>query len=206
MALIRHYTGPWIRYVSTYDLVPRDLPKFKSTEPVVGYRVWKLNRETFELTSCFKNTTWPFREKMTRGKDDLSMGIHAVKNERKIYDTNYIGPTVYDPAGLFASEGLWSDYKADVAGEVFMWGEVKDCPDGYLAEFAYPKSLWMPESTDPVTIMQLEQNYGVPVTLRSELGPWKQNKWDYVFTTPTWITAPQMIVHATLSKVDEEKA
>jgi len=64
---------------------------------------------------------------------------------------------------------LFTTYAAHVAGSVYLWGEVKEYTEGYLAEFAYAKELWMPEDTDPVVIMRVEENYGVPVTFRSDL-------------------------------------
>ena len=142
-------------------------------EPIVGYRVWKLKmldakidstptvfnpagmdvsiggRRTATLTSANQEAEWPFRKALER--DEIrNMGIHAVK------DGSYV-------------EHLWHSYSADVAGSVYLWGEVKEHTQGYLAEFAYPKELWMPEETDPMLIMELEENYGVPVKLRADL-------------------------------------
>lgn len=145
----------------------------KSREPIVGYRVWKLKvldakidltptvynpagmdisiggRRTATLTSANQETEWPFRKALER--DEIrNMGIHAVK------DGSYV-------------EHLWHSYSADVAGSVYLWGEVKEHTQGYLAEFAYPKELWMPEATDPLLIMELEENYGITVKLRADL-------------------------------------
>jgi len=173
--------------VSTPAIDKSELPRFESTEPVVGYRVWKLDRQNCQLTSCVYQTRWPFRQKMTRGVEKLNVGIHAAKTELAIHQG--VRRSTYD---IFPPEGLWSDYKADVAGEISMWGEVKECQYGYLSEFAYPKTLWMPESTDPVIVMQLEENYGVPVSLKPELGPWKQTIWDILtLPPPTFILPPR---------------
>lgn len=129
--------------------------------------------------SCYKDITWPFRKKLIRRADkDFNMGIHAVKDYKAlIQNTNF-----HDFIDPFPSAGLWSDYKADVAGEVYLWGEVKECPYGYLAEFAYPKKLWMPENTDPVVVMQLEENYGVPIELNPDFGEYKQTAWDSIYS------------------------
>jgi hypothetical protein len=123
----------------------------QSTVPFTGYRVWGLDREDGTLMSCTRRFIWPRRKPMVR--DDIqNVGIHAVKNDLRV-------PT------------LFTEYVANVAGSVYLWGEVKEHTEGYLAEFAYPKELWMPEDTDPLVIMKVEENYGVPVELRSNLIP-----------------------------------
>ena len=121
----------------------------QSTVPFTGYRVWGLDREEGTLVSCTRRFIWPHRKPLVR--DFIQdVGIHAVKNDSRV-------PT------------LFTRYAAHVAGSVYLWGEVKEYTAGYLAEFAYPKELWMPEDTDPVVIMKIEENYGVPVELRSNL-------------------------------------
>lgn len=117
-----------------------------ATEPIVGYRVWML--EMGKLWSCAHKFEWPYRKAM-RVDAIQSKGIHAMKE------------------GSCATT-LFREYGAQVAGAVYLWGKVQKCTEGYLAEFAYPKELWMPEDTDPTVVMKLEENYGVPVTLRRE--------------------------------------
>ncbi len=137
------------------------LPLVKSTEPLVGYRVWKLKPGTCELQSAYmRQYHWPLRRRIERDTFDCE-GIYAVRDARQL-----LGRYVYDPAGI--GSGPWQAYLADVAGSVYLWGEVKECELGYRAEYAYPKELWMPEDTDPCTVMQLEENYGVPVTLTTQ--------------------------------------
>jgi hypothetical protein len=118
----------------------------QSTVPFTGYRVWGLDREEGTLMSCTRRFIWPYRKPMVRDAIQ-NVGIHAVKNDLRV-------PT------------LFTEYAAHVAGSVYLWGEVKEYTEGYLAEFAYPKELWMPEDTDPLVIMKVEENYGVPVELR----------------------------------------
>ena len=121
----------------------------QSTEPFTGYRVWGLDRENGTLISCTRPFTWPYCQPMVRDHIQ-NVGIHAVKNDLSL-------------------PSLFTTYAAHVAGSVYLWGEVKQYTEGYLAEFAYPKELWMPEDTDPVVVMRVEENYGVPVTFRSDL-------------------------------------
>jgi hypothetical protein len=185
--------GPYIRYIVPHGLDKPDeskLPRVSSKEPIVGYRVWKLNKEIPALMSCYKEMAWPHRQKLVRSDDkDLNMGIHAAKHYKSLIQETNLDPLRMP---MFDSVGLWSDYKAHVAGEVYLWGEVKECPHGWLAEFAYPKKLWMPENTDPVVVMQLEENYGVPVELNPDFGEYKSNMWDCLFSTsPPWTPLPK---------------
>lgn len=118
-----------------------------STELIIGYRVW--GYDNGKLRSANRSWDWPFRKPLVKDKIE-NLGIHAIKNGANVPQ-------------------LFSSYNARVAGEVYLWGVVDECTEGYLAEFAYPKELWMPEDTDPMLIMELEENYGVPVKLRSDL-------------------------------------
>lgn len=141
---------------------PKELPTVKSTEPIVGYRVWNLNRKNMRLVSCWKKYEWPLRKRLERDDFD-TMGIHAVKDTKRIVGSD---PNVWEGV---PGQGLWQEYSAEVAGSIWMWGEVKESADGCLAQYAYPKQLWMPEETDPCVILELEENYGVPVEMRPEL-------------------------------------
>lgn len=158
-------TNNYKRYIDSGNM--RDLPTEKSTEPIVGYRVWNLDREKGILKSCVINVEWPKRKAMVRDSLTNDRGIHAVKDKRRMISPDPV-PTPWDPVGINPHYGLWNEYRADVAGSVYLWGEVQEHTEGYLAEFAYPKELFMPEDTDPCLVMMLEEHYGVPVTLREE--------------------------------------
>lgn len=152
---------------STAPKESEELPKTSSTEPIVGYRVWGLDREKGLLKSTYMNQyVWPRRKKICKDGIDNN-GIHAVKGVKRLCQDTSSTPSIWDPAAV-GQRSLWNAYQADVAGSVYLWGEVTECALGYLAEFAYPKELWMPEETDPMLVMMLEENYGVPITLRKE--------------------------------------
>jgi hypothetical protein len=140
------------KYQAAKDAVGQKMPEnptLQSTQPIIGYRVWKLTMpECILRSAAYEQIEWPLRKPLER--DEIhNAGIHALK----------IPSTVLH---------LWINYTAAVAGSIWMWGEVKEHSFGYLAEFAYPRKLWMPEETDPLTVMKLEENYGVPVELRAE--------------------------------------
>lgn len=180
-----HYTTFMNGGIPVHMIDETPVERSGSQDPIVGYRVWKLRNGL--LQSGVMPDLWPSRQRMERGEKpihddringmshDKSIGIHAVKSERAIFEEA--------PSGLiFGSNGLWHDYRAAVAGEVYLWGEVKECQHGYLAEFAYPKRLWVPESMDVLTVMALEQNYGVPVEPRPECCEHIPSIWDSLWT------------------------
>lgn len=127
---------------------PKNNKVEKLTEPIVGYRVWKLKRGYLRSVSL-DHHQWPLRKPMRKDEIDHE-GIHALKDAAKLRE-------------------LMGLYAADIAGSVYLWGEVKEFTEGYLAEFAYPKQFWMPEDSDPTIVMQVEDNYGVPVVLRADI-------------------------------------
>jgi hypothetical protein len=139
---------------------PKKLETISSREPLVGYRVWKLDAECRLGSAYMKSYKWPMRRKLCRDEFDKA-GIHAVKEAKQLVESQSRWSCSIWPE----EQAPWYNYQADVAGAIYMWGEVKECPLGYLAEFAYPKLLWVPEDTDPCIILQLEENYGVPCDL-----------------------------------------
>jgi hypothetical protein len=141
-----HYFG---NYVPIPDVRQ---PDTKSTEPLVGFRVWRTQRDggVLKLRSVVHDTIWPLRKPLEKDFVPASdLGIHATKK--------------------FAAQ-LISDYQYfDVAGEVYLWGRVEEFELGYTAEFAYPKRLWYRPDIDPLTVMELEEGYGVSGEIHEEL-------------------------------------
>lgn len=131
---------------------PRQLEKLNSAEPIVGYRVWSLatvGGMPYLRSSTQAQFVWPYRKAIERDVIH-NAGIHAVKHGQHLLN-------------------LWNEYHAEVAGEVYLWGQVIEHTEGYLAEFAYPKQLFVGNHADAVTAMQLEQEYGVPISFRDDL-------------------------------------
>lgn len=131
-----------------------------STEPIVGLRVWNITKQGGMpyLRSTFKSEfVWPYRKPLEQ--DIVSNhGIHAIKPTSK-------GASWADPLAIgesYTIESLIGAYSAEVMGEVYLWGRVEEHDYGYLAQFAYPKRLWVSPQMDVLTFMQLEDEYGVP--------------------------------------------
>jgi len=139
----------------SFEFVPyksqKRSPPEKMTEPIVGYRVWSVETmggQPYLASSTQRDILWPYRKRL---ETDLfrDAGIHAAKDAKSMLS-------------------LWHSYDASVAGEVYLWGQVREFTGGYTAEFAYPKKLFMSPEADPTVIMMLEDGYGVEVTLRDE--------------------------------------
>jgi hypothetical protein len=144
-----------------YEDKTADLPTLTTTDPIIAYRIWSLTADK-RLKSVARESIWPLRKPMVQ--DDIqNLGIHAIKNGAAIPQ-------------LAQDYDLLKDQKI-VAGSVYLWGRVVEKERGYLAQYAYPKEIWVDEATDPLTIMELEHGYGVGVVMRSELNRRVQFGW-----------------------------
>ena len=104
------------------------------------------------------NTVWPFR--------------------KPLWSYNYSPNREGTPHGIYAwrDQGRSQDYAGACYGSVYLWGRVAEHTDGYLAEYAYPKALYLPRDSDPVRVLQLEENYGVSCEMVED---WVVQKDDY---------------------------
>lgn len=142
-------------------------PTRKRTEPVVGWRGWDIN-DKGELLSLMHSVSWPGRKAL------WAYNLRAMDN----------GPAPTSPSGIHAFK-LQGDALAYIQyhrydpnrrpcyGSVYLWGKVFEHRNGYRAEYAYPKQLFMPRDSDPLLIMQVEDRYGVTVT---ELEEWQRQQ------------------------------
>ena len=133
-----------------FPIRQKEQPPIQTDQPIVGLRVWNVAivGGLPKLVSVTMAMEWPYRKPLER--DGIkAMGIHAIKPGNEIVQ-------------------LFNEYSAAVAGEVYLWGEVDEHEQGYLADFAYPKKLFLPSNFDAVKAMQLEDEYGVPCEFRSE--------------------------------------
>lgn len=149
--MMQVYNNPMIYPGIVYGEPQKPLEKSVSTECIVGLRVWKIvdDKGLPKLASVVKSTVlWPYRKALERDPI-MAEGIHAVR----------LGDRVV---------GLFNEYAAHVAGEVYLWGKVIECDSGWLADCAYPKRFLVPMNFDPIKAMQLEDEYGVPCDFREE--------------------------------------
>lgn len=154
------------------------IPKETRTEPIVGLRVWNVEIKSGKpyLRSTYKSEfVWPYRKAL---EQDIAAdaGIHAVKPKKDWGDYSpHFNPFFsFGIGGPMTVEQLAQNYKAQVMGEVYLWGRVQEHAYGYLAQFAYPKRLWVSPKMDVLTWMELEHEYGVPCDTHDSLDP---DKW-----------------------------
>lgn len=129
-----------------------------STEPIVAWRAWSFRKDGLLRPLCWDADTWQPRKPAAAwhmgrdGKCDIkecfSCGLWAMRSRNKL-------------------DSMTGAYyrKTECFGEVYLWGTVIECTDGYRAEYAYPKSLYVRGNVDVLTVMALEENYGVPVKI-----------------------------------------
>lgn len=120
-------------------------------ECITGWRGWGLSKSG-RLEALGQNTAWPVKEALTAVCENsgghvapnwsCSCGIWAFK----------------DVDNLAASIG---QYAVKVIGTVSLWGKVIETENGYRAEKAYPKELWLLDDS----LEELGIIYDVPVRM-----------------------------------------
>lgn len=135
------------------------------TEPIVGWRAWKLvdysRRDgTTEprLTAIIAGEIWDprrrFEARCTRSRShshespwpDCQCGAWAVRTRTDA-----------------AQRALAAGGKTVCYGPVYLWGRVLEFEHGYRAQYAYPQKLYLQDAPDGLA-PALQQIYGVPVT------------------------------------------
>jgi hypothetical protein len=126
-------------------------PEPPETDPIVAYRCWKLD-ESKEgvpiLYSVAQDFCWLPYEPAKGDITEDGGGIYAFKSQQ---------------------DALHYLEDNHIFGEVNLWGGVLEHPEGYRAEFAYPKELWVHSDFDATMIVRLEETYGVPVVIKEDL-------------------------------------
>lgn len=119
-------------------------------QTLTGWRGWKVKDE--KLHALGTNTIWT-PKKAARAKCNASGSHRAPQKACKC------GYWSFKSMDLITA--ALADYvdSVDVVGTVEIWGRVIECENGYRAEYAYPKELWLlkPE------LESLSWTYGVPV-------------------------------------------
>jgi len=130
------------------------------TEPILAYRDWKVVYHEcsarYRLSSR-NGAIWPPCQKLIaicRPFDEHDAPDENCNKECGIYAWN-------EP-----SRSLHGDIQA--FGEVYLWGEILIAPEGYRAEFAYPKRIWL-KNTGRRRLadmrLMLEEDYWIPVEI-----------------------------------------
>jgi len=134
-------------------------PDPPESDPIVAYRCWKLVESSEGvpvLYSVVQDFCWlPFEpahgevdDEDPNSAQNWHSGIYAYKSPEQL--------------------AMYWDVDC-IAGAVNLWGSVIEHDEGYRAEFAYPKELWVNKEFDATMILRLEEAYGVPVVIKEDL-------------------------------------
>jgi hypothetical protein len=127
-------------------------------EPIVGWRVWRVDRR-HRLCSALRDEAWqPHRAFAAGCSSDhaapdprCTCGIYAVRRpqDARLYLVGRNSPEAVHR----------------VLGRVALWGRVVEYERGWRAERAYPSRLWVPECPVGFQVAAALGRYGVPVEL-----------------------------------------
>ena len=101
------------------------------SEPIIAYRIWRINLDTCLLTSYYKDDIIWQPGKMMKSHQLPSLyvgpgiGIHAWKSQKRLVEYPL-------------TSGIGTDYI--IYGTTYLWGQISEFERGYTAEFAYPRS------------------------------------------------------------------
>src|ERR1019366_8784923 len=114
--------------------------------PIIGYRVWRWNAAGLR---SLNGKPWspckPLAAKCGAGKahdahgvpqTDCTCGVYASKSLEQLLTTGYA--------------------KCGIHGEVYLWGTVVEHELGYRAQYAYPKTLFLPSDLIPSDTKEME--------------------------------------------------
>jgi hypothetical protein len=163
-----------------------------AVEPVVGWRCWRLrdSLDGFALVSACRPVRWepgrPLAASCFDGhappRSGCTCGIYAATEPRLPHA--YLPPHVKAADRIRTQAVLGYDVVMAV-GLAALWGEVIECDWGWRAQYAYPRSLYLPtgirhfqrsptgvEIYDSARLAaELSTLYGVPVSVTGSLKP-----------------------------------
>lgn len=147
------------------------LPVEVASEPFVGNRHWQVRNffpEGWRLVSGYSGDVLePFQRVVARCHDSYGARMLSLypRSSRPVCKSS---PAQDCSCGIYALKGsveLPNVFKPDdpafVVGEVYLWGRVIEATNGYRAEFAYPKRLYVVNGSEKLAT-QLSLTYGVP--------------------------------------------
>jgi hypothetical protein len=129
--------------------------------PITGYRVWKW--EKTGLKSLCGERWKPSQLLAARCRASVVVGPIAGRAEA-VHDAHE-RPQINCTCGVYASKSLeqllTTGYaKCGIHGEVYLWGTVVEHELGWRAQFAYPKTLFLPSDLIPSDTKEMESRLG----------------------------------------------
>ena len=120
---------------------------------IVGWRGWSVKKRLDELRleGIGMSHIWT-PKKPEEATCKVGTGFNQMLSRAWGQD----GPVETNPApGMKCTCGIWAfrtleefqamaqQYEVDVVGQVYLWGRVLECENGFRAQYAYPKELWL---------------------------------------------------------------
>jgi len=138
--------------------------------PIVGYRVWKW--ENTGLKSLCGERWRPGHSLAARCRASVVVGPIAGRAEA-VHDAHE-PPQTNCTCGVYASKSLeqllTTGYaKCGIHGEVYLWGTVVEHELGWRAQFAYPKTLFLPSDLIPSDTKEMECRLGALAAYETDI-------------------------------------
>lgn len=128
--------------------------------PVVGYRVWRWNAGGL---NSLNGEPWLAGRPLAAGCR-VAAGATIVGCAKAVHDVHEL-PHSDCTCGVYAAKNRahlrqfgYEGY--GIHGEVYLWGTVVEHKLGWRAQFAYPKSLFLPFNALPFTLAELDIRLG----------------------------------------------
>ena len=124
--------------------------------PVVGYRVWQWNATGLK---SLNGEPWLPGQPLAAGcqaaaRGTIVVGAKAVHGDQEL-------PHADCTCGIYAAKSIehlrqFGYEGRGIHGEVYLWGTVVEHKLGWRAQFAYPKSLFLPLDAIPFTLTEID--------------------------------------------------
>jgi preprotein translocase subunit YajC len=121
--------------------------------PVVGYRVWRWNATGLK---SLNGEPWLPGRPLAAGCQAVARGtrVKAVHGAHELPHPNCT-------CGVYAAKNIghlrqFGYENRGIHGEVYLWGTVVEHRLGWRAQFAYPKSLFLPPDAVPFTLTEID--------------------------------------------------
>jgi preprotein translocase subunit YajC len=124
--------------------------------PIVGYRVWRWNATGLK---SLNGEPWLPGRPLAAGCRVVARGT-IVGRTKAVHNTDEL-PHSDCTCGVYAAKNLAhlrqiGYQERGIHGEVYLWGAVVEHRLGWRAEFAYPKSLFLPPDAVPFTLSETD--------------------------------------------------
>jgi len=166
--------------------------------PIVGYRVWRWNATGLK---SLNGEPWLPGRPLAAGCQAAARGI-IVGRAKAVHGTHEL-PHSDCTCGVYAAKNLehlrqFGYEGRGIHGEVYLWGTVVEHKLGWRAQFAYPKSLFLPPDAIPFTLTEIDARlktliaFGTDIFIVGEqknIRFWKNGSgfdtagWDYLIKT-----------------------